>query len=163
LEKSSTHSLTSTPPYRQAARSLSAAHTKFVIPNSQERGEFANIGWNNKYHFTKPDFDACAFFLGKFLANVRERKIPWESIQKFMEQVKKMKLYCAIVGKNRSSDVNQVVYGAHMTDGYDSRVIVTYLQEFCGAFIFNSKFYFYQDDNTSYGLPSIQNLFGILG
>jgi Dynein heavy chain AAA lid domain len=65
--------------------------------------------------------------------------------------------------ENHSPDVKQVVYGAHMTDGYDSRVIVTYLQEFCGAFIFNSKFYFYQDNNTSYGLPSIQNLFGILG
>lgn len=76
-----------------------------------------------------------------------------------MEQVKKM----IFVRLWRKSVSLQVVYGAHMTDNYDSRVIVTYLQEFCGAFIFNSKFYFYQDDNTSYGLPSIQNLFGILG
>ena len=84
----------------QASRRVfSLSGLKFVIPNSQERGEFANIGWNNKYHFTKPDFDACAFFLGKFLANVRERKIPWESIQKFMEQVKKMRLYWCNCGK----------------------------------------------------------------
>jgi len=130
-----------------------------MIIFKQERGEFANIGWNNKYHFTKPDFDACAFFLDKFLSQVKDRKIPWESIQKFMEQV-------FIIRKTlRENCIHyfQVIYGAQMTDEYDSRVIISYLQEFCGAFVFNAKFYFYQDDSISYGLPSIQNLFGILG
>ncbi|CAB3359526.1 Hypothetical predicted protein [Cloeon dipterum] len=107
----------------------------------QERGEFKNVGWNLKYIFAKPDFDACAAFLGKFLAAAPVRKIPWESIQVFMEKV---------------------VYGAHMTDTYDLRVVRTYLQEFCGAHIFAPKFAFYQDENITYGLPNIQNLFGIL-
>ncbi|XP_059474609.1 dynein axonemal heavy chain 10-like [Neocloeon triangulifer] len=106
----------------------------------QERCEFESLGWNGEYHFSKPDFDASAAFLGHFL-NRCGSKVPWHSIRTFIQQV---------------------VYGAHMTDTWDLGLVGVYLRELCGAHVLGPKFAFYQDERVTYGLPAVHNLFGIL-
>ena len=51
--------------------------------------------------------------------------------------------------------IGQAMYGGRVTDEFDRRILVTYLDEFMGDFLFddNSEFIFAQSKNYTYNLP----------
>lgn len=56
------------------------------------------------------------------------------------------------------------MYGGRVTDDYDRRVLVCYLDEYMGDFIFekNREFTFAKVDDIKYELPKMNNLEGFL-
>ena len=51
--------------------------------------------------------------------------------------------------------IGEAMYGGRVTDDYDRRVMMTYLSEYMGDFIFdaNQKFYFAKSDIFNYEIP----------
>lgn len=51
--------------------------------------------------------------------------------------------------------IGEAMYGGRVTDSYDRRIIVTYLDEYMGDFIFdkNRDFYFASTDEKNYDIP----------
>ena len=49
----------------------------------------------------------------------------------------------------------EAMYGVRVTDDYDRPVMMTYLAEYMGEFIFdvNQKFYFAKSENFNYEIP----------
>jgi dynein heavy chain len=56
------------------------------------------------------------------------------------------------------------MYGGRVTDSYDRRVIVTYLDEYMGDFIFdkNREFLFAKSKEHNYDVPKILNFEGFM-
>lgn len=56
------------------------------------------------------------------------------------------------------------MYGGRVTDSYDRRVIVTYLDEYMGDFIFdkNREFLFAKTEEHNYDIPKILNYEGFM-
>lgn len=52
------------------------------------------------------------------------------------------------------------MYGGRVTDEFDRRILITYLDEFMGDFLFddNSEFIFAKTKNHIYNLPSYENI-----
>jgi len=47
------------------------------------------------------------------------------------------------------------MYGGRVTDDYDRRVLVTYLDEYMGDFLFdkNRDFFFFRSEDSDYSMP----------
>lgn len=56
------------------------------------------------------------------------------------------------------------MYGGRVTDSYDRRVIVNYLDEYMGDFIFdkNREFMFAKTEDYNYDIPKILNFEGFM-
>lgn len=124
------------PEFKQLIYVLSFFHA--VI---QERKKYGKIGWNIKYDFNASDFNISfrliALYLNKAL-DEGEEELPWETLRYL---------------------IGEAMYGGRVTDDFDRRVMMCYLQEYCGDFIFdsNQKFYFSRV-NYDYVVPNLENL-----
>jgi dynein heavy chain len=91
----------------------------------QDRRKFGRIGFNVAYDFNESDFKVSARLLDLYLQKSFNSKevIPWETIRYL---------------------IGEAMYGGRVTDSYDRRILVTYLEEYMGDFLFdeNVKFYF---------------------
>ena len=92
----------------------------------QERRKYGKIGWNVAYDFNESDFKVSrrllCLYLNKALDN-NDEMIPWGSL-KYL--------------------IGDAMYGGRVSDDYDRRVLVTYVNEYMGDFLFDDcqKFYF---------------------
>jgi dynein heavy chain, axonemal len=103
----------------------------------QERGKYGKIGWNVKYDFNESDFRVSNTILKTYLnktASSKDGKIPWTTLRYL---------------------VGETIYGGRVTDDYDRRVLMTYLDEYLGDFLFDSfqPFYFFANNQVQYKVP----------
>jgi dynein heavy chain, axonemal len=112
----------------------------------QDRRKYGKIGWNVTYDFNDSDFRISFSLLNMYLKKARINKdevIPWNSL-KYL--------------------IGEAMYGGRVTDDYDRRVLVTYLDEYMGDFLFdkNREFFYAKSDEYNYGVPKQLNLEGFL-
>ncbi|KAJ3317317.1 Dynein heavy chain 10, axonemal, partial [Blyttiomyces sp. JEL0837] len=98
----------------------------------QERGKYGKIGWNVKYDFNESDFRVSLTILRTYLN--KEQKIPWTTLRYL---------------------VGETIYGGRVTDDYDRRVLMTYLDEYMGDFLFDTfqPFFFFKSASVEYKIP----------
>ncbi|EDV22455.1 uncharacterized protein TRIADDRAFT_50643 [Trichoplax adhaerens] len=105
----------------------------------QERRKYGKIGWNIPYDFNESDFRVSMNILRTYLIKAFDQhdvKIPWGSL-KYL--------------------IGEVMYGGRVIDSFDRRVLITYMDEYMGDFIFDTfqPFHFYyQDQHTDYHIPT---------
>ena len=102
-----------------------------------ERRKYGKIGWNVAYAFNESDFTVSRKLLGMYLRKAHEdgdEVLPWGSL-KYL--------------------IGDAMYGGRVSDGMDRRVLVTYLAEYYGDFLFDDaqRFYFSRAD-FDYELPA---------
>ena len=103
----------------------------------QERGKYGKIGWNVKYDFNESDFRVSVIILKTYLNKVsKESKIPWTTLRYL---------------------IGETIYGGRVTDDYDRRVLMTYLEEYLGDFLFDTfqVFSFFENSQVAYQIPPI--------
>lgn len=106
-----------------------------------DRTKYGKIGWNVAYDFNFSDFSISfqllQLYLNKSLRN-NEDTMPWESL-KYL--------------------IGEAMYGGRVTDDYDRRTLMTYLDEYMGDFLFdkNNEFFFAKSHNFSYKLPEFND------
>ena len=91
-----------------------------------DRRKYGKIGWNVVYDFNESDFRISFRLLSMYLQKAFENKdenIPWGSLRYL---------------------IGEAMYGGRVTDNYDRTVLVTYLDEYMGDFLFdkNKEFFF---------------------
>jgi dynein heavy chain len=94
----------------------------------QDRKKYGKIGWNIIYDFNESDFTISRRLLAMYLNKITgDDPIPWNSL-KYL--------------------IGEAMYGGRVTDDFDRRIMMTYLDEYMGDFIFdtNQKFYFSKSD-----------------
>lgn len=102
-----------------------------------DRTKYGKIGWNVTYSFNFSDFNISfkllELYLNKSLQN-NEDSMPWRSL-KYL--------------------IGEAMYGGRVTDDYDRRTLITYLDEYMGDFLFdkNKEFIFAKTHQYSYRLP----------
>ncbi|XP_049903056.1 dynein axonemal heavy chain 11 [Epinephelus moara] len=86
-----------------------------------ERRKFGPQGWNHNYPFSTGDLTISASVLYNYLeANTKSTQVPWEDL-------------CYLFG--------EIMYGGHITDGWDRRLCKTYLQEFMHPKMFEGELF----------------------
>ncbi|KAL7749213.1 hypothetical protein RI367_005365 [Sorochytrium milnesiophthora] len=103
----------------------------------QERSKYGKIGWNVKYDFNESDFRVSFTILKIYLnknLGMRDMKLPWSTLRYL---------------------IGETTYGGRVTDDYDRRVVMTYLEEYMGDFLFDSfqPFFFFRNEHVSYAAP----------
>ncbi|RKO94122.1 dynein heavy chain and region D6 of dynein motor-domain-containing protein [Blyttiomyces helicus] len=103
----------------------------------QERGKYGKIGWNVRYDFNESDFRVGLTIMRTYLnktAGTRDGKIPWTTLRYL---------------------IGETIYGGRVTDEYDRRVLMTYLDEYLGDFLFDSfqPFFFFSNSQIAYKVP----------
>ena len=98
----------------------------FVHAVLQERRKYGKIGWNVNYDFNESDFQISRKLLGLYLSKAFEDSdefLPWGSL-KYL--------------------IGDAMYGGRVSDNFDRRILVTYLDEYMGDFLFDDcqKFFF---------------------
>ena len=75
--------------------------------------------------------------------NNKEENLPWASL-KYL--------------------IGDAMYGGRVTDDYDRRILVCYLEEYMGDFLFdkNREFFFSKTEEYLYGLPKQFNFEGFM-
>jgi len=94
----------------------------------QERRKYGKIGWNVQYDFNESDFMISRQLMSLYLTKAWEDKdevLPWGSL-KYL--------------------IGDAMYGGRVSDANDRHILTTYLEEYMGDFIFDSrsKFHFSQ-------------------
>lgn len=103
----------------------------------QERKKFGKIGWNVSYDFNMSDYLISQRLISLYLKKAHENNeegLPYTTLNY---------LIC------------EAMYGGRVTDDHDRRVLVCYLSEYLGEFIFdeNQRFYFAKGA-YNYEIPS---------
>jgi dynein heavy chain len=113
----------------------------------QERGKYGKIGWNVRYDFNESDFRVSFNILKTYLNKILgtgttedASKIPWDSL-KYL--------------------IGETIYGGRVTDDFDRRVLMAYLNEYMGDFLFDTfqPFHFYHSHNSAGGSSSVIDYF----
>ncbi|KAI9009714.1 dynein heavy chain and region D6 of dynein motor-domain-containing protein [Gaertneriomyces semiglobifer] len=104
----------------------------------QERGKYGKIGWNVKYDFNESDFRVSLTILRTYLnktAGAKDARVPWTTLRYL---------------------IGETIYGGRVTDDYDRRILMTYLDEYLGDFLFDDfqPFFFYSSPQVSYKVPT---------
>merc|ERR1712072_1639607 len=112
----------------------------FFHATIQERKKFGKIGWNVMYAFNESDFGISFELISMYLTLAHERgeeDLPWETLRYL---------------------IGDAMYGGRVTDNNDRRVMNTYLEEYCGNFIFdtNQKFFFSRA-GSDYIVPALES------
>ena len=108
--------------------------TAFFHAIIQDRRKYGKIGWNVNYDFSESDFkisyELINLYLTKTLEN-NEDTIPWTTI-KYL--------------------IGDCMYGGKCTDDNDRIVLLTYLDEYMGDFLFdkNREFFFSKSKEFNY-------------
>lgn len=103
-----------------------------------DRAKYGKIGWNVTYDFNFSDFQISFRLLQLYLKKSTENgddTIPWDSL-KYL--------------------IGEAMYGGRVTDEFDRRTLMTYLDEYLGDFLFdkNNEFFFADSNNFKYKLPA---------
>ena len=105
----------------------------------QERRKYGKIGWNVSYDFNESDFSVSRRLLSTYLTKAYDNnddQMPWGSLRYL---------------------IGEAMYGGRVTDDYDRRVLITYLDEYMGDFLFDTfqPFHFYRsaDGKIDYIVP----------
>jgi dynein heavy chain len=112
----------------------------------QDRRKYGKIGWNVSYDFNFSDFRISfrllSMYLNKALIN-HDDTIPWGSL-KYL--------------------IGDAMYGGRVTDDYDRKILVTYLDEYMGDFIFDKgrPFLFAKTSDFEFTIPKVLNQDGIM-
>nr|XP_040021026.1 dynein heavy chain 11, axonemal isoform X2 [Gasterosteus aculeatus aculeatus] len=86
-----------------------------------ERRKFGPQGWNHNYPFSAGDLTISASVLYNYLeANSKSMQVPWEDLRYLF---------------------GEIMYGGHITDGWDRRLCQTYLQEFMHPKMFEGELF----------------------
>lgn len=102
----------------------------------QERRKYGKLGWNVNYDFNDSDYDVSLKLLSMYLTKAfeNEDRMPWVSLRYL---------------------IGEAMYGGRVTDSFDRRVIVTYLEEYMGDFLFDkSQDFFFSNVGYDYQVPS---------
>lgn len=104
----------------------------------QERRKYGKIGWNIRYDFNESDFRVSHRILRTYLDrndNKSGDEVPWKTIIEL---------------------IGEIIYGGRVIDSFDRRVLMTYLQEYLGDFLFDAHhpFHFYADGKVDYKIPA---------
>ncbi|ETO20102.1 hypothetical protein RFI_17117 [Reticulomyxa filosa] len=107
----------------------------------QVRRKYGKLGWNISYDFNESDYDTSLKLLSMYLNKsviYGNEKIPWESLRYL---------------------IGEVMYGGRVTDPFDRRVLITYLEEYMGEFLFDDfqPFCFSNANNFQYIIPKNDN------
>ncbi|KAJ2996626.1 Dynein heavy chain 10, axonemal [Globomyces sp. JEL0801] len=105
----------------------------------QERGKYGKLGWSVKYDFNESDFRVSTTILKTYLnktASSKDGKIPWTTLRYL---------------------IGETIYGGRVTDDYDRRVLMCYLEEYLGDFIFDTfqPFFFFSNGTVQYKVPMV--------
>jgi dynein heavy chain len=91
----------------------------------QDRRKFGRIGFNVAYDFNESDYKVSSRLLNLYMQKCHDAEeiTPWETIRYL---------------------IGEAMYGGRVTDSYDRRVLVTYLEEYMGDFLYDEsvKFFF---------------------
>ncbi|NWU99300.1 DYH10 protein, partial [Upupa epops] len=103
----------------------------------QERRKFGKPGWNVPYDFNESDFKICMEILNTYLTKAFQRNddtIPWNTL-KYL--------------------IGEVMYGGHVIDSFDRRILTIYMDEYLGDFVFYTfqEFHFYKNNRVAYRIP----------
>jgi hypothetical protein len=121
-------------------RAHTHTHTKQnTQPHSHARPPaLSATGWNVAYDFNESDYRVCFSLLNTYLTKAQENNddtLPWGSLRYL---------------------IGEAMYGGRVTDSFDRRVLVTYLEEFMGDFLFDTfqPFHFFCNDSVDYKIPT---------
>eukprot|EP00002_Diphylleia_rotans_P013390 TRINITY_DN2619_c0_g1_i7.p1 TRINITY_DN2619_c0_g1~~TRINITY_DN2619_c0_g1_i7.p1 ORF type:complete len:4501 (-),score=1146.89 TRINITY_DN2619_c0_g1_i7:169-13671(-) len=89
--------------YRAIASAMCAFHALAI-----ERRKFGQLGWNFKYHFGTSDLLSCLNILRRYLDGAKGA-MPWNHLRYIF---------------------SDIIYGGHIPDAWDRRVLRTYLDKF---------------------------------
>ena len=108
----------------------------------QERRKYGKLGWNVFYDFNDSDFSVSRRLLDMYLTKAydnQDENVPWASLRYL---------------------IGDAMYGGRVTDSFDRRILVTYLEEYMGDFLFDDAqpFYFAVTERTKYEVPPVGNL-----
>jgi dynein heavy chain len=129
------------PAYKPLVYVLTFTHAVLL-----ERRKFGKIGFNVAYDFNESDFQISRRLLSLYLSKAHangDEVIPWGSLRYL---------------------VGEAMYGGRVSDAFDRRILTTYLDEFMGDFLFDSrnKFYFARS-GFDYELPALPANAGVAG
>ena len=105
----------------------------------QERRKYGKLGWNVAYDFNETDFRISMALISTYLTKAFDNSddlIPWGTLRYL---------------------IGEAMYGGRVSDSYDRRVLVTYLDEYLGDFLFDTfqPFHFYCNDQVDYCIPPL--------
>lgn len=104
----------------------------------QERRKYGKLGWNVAYDFNETDFRISMALIGTYLSKAAaagDELIPWGTLRYL---------------------IGEAMYGGRVSDGYDRRILTTYLDEYLGDFLFDTfqPFRFYAGKDALYKIPA---------
>jgi dynein heavy chain len=104
----------------------------------QERRKYGKLGWNVFYDFNDSDFNVSRRLLGMYLTkahNNGDENIPWTSLRYL---------------------IGEAMYGGRVTDSFDRRILITYLEEYMGDFLFDDcQPFAFARTNFDYIIPQL--------
>jgi dynein heavy chain, axonemal len=111
----------------------------FFHANVQERRKYGKLGWNVPYDFNETDFRISMALIGTYLTKAFDNKddlVPWGTLRYL---------------------IGEAMYGGRVSDGFDRRVLTTYLDEYLGDFLFDvfQPFHFYKNQKVDYKVPEL--------
>ncbi|OEH75760.1 dynein heavy chain 10 related protein [Cyclospora cayetanensis] len=125
----------------------------------QERRKYGKIGWNVPYDFNESDLSISLslvkMYLGKTVGTSASICHTSGEHSEDTQSATLSHLPADIPWKTLRFLIGEIVYGGRVTDEYDRRVLVTYLEEYLGEFIFDSyRRFSFSKAPFSYTLPS---------
>jgi len=103
----------------------------------QERRKYGKLGWNVPYDFNETDFRISLALVGTYLTKAFDNKddvLPWATLRYL---------------------IGEAMYGGRVSDSFDRRILITYLDEYLGDFLFDTfqPFHFFQNSEVDYIVP----------